>query len=66
MDANGQCFNRYRLVAERRSMAGPYAIGKVVRIRETPTKTTTETAYYLLGAALSPDRLNEVARQHWA
>jgi predicted transposase YbfD/YdcC len=47
-------------------MAGPYrAIGKVVRIRETPAKTTTETAYYLLSAALSPDRLYEVARQHW-
>ena len=41
------------------------AIGKVVRIRETPAKTTTETAYYLLSVALSPDRLNEVVRQHW-
>jgi predicted transposase YbfD/YdcC len=44
---------------------GLTAIGKVVRIRETPTKTTTETAYYLLSAALSPERLNEVVRQHW-
>jgi predicted transposase YbfD/YdcC len=44
---------------------GLKAIGKVVRIRETPTKTTTETAYYLLSVALSPDRLNEVVRQHW-
>ena len=44
---------------------GLAAIGKVERIRETPEKTTTETAYYLLSAALSPERLNEVVRQHW-
>ena len=35
------------------------------RVRETPEKTTTETAYYLLSAALSPERFNEVVRQHW-
>lgn len=45
---------------------GLTAIGKVVRIRETAAKTTTETAYYLLSSALSPDRLNEVVRSHWA
>jgi predicted transposase YbfD/YdcC len=28
-------------------------------------KTTTETACYLLSRALSPERLNQVARQHW-
>ncbi len=44
---------------------GLKAVGKVVRTRETSTKTTTETAYYLLSAELSPERLNEVARQHW-
>jgi len=44
---------------------GLTAVGKVFRIRETPTKTTTETAYYLLSAPLSPARLNEVAREHW-
>jgi predicted transposase YbfD/YdcC len=44
---------------------GLTAVGKVVRIRETSTKTTTETAYYLLSAALSPERLNEVGRDHW-
>ncbi len=44
---------------------GLQAIGKVHRTRETATKTTTETAYYLLSAALSPDRLNEVVRSHW-
>ena len=41
------------------------AIGKVERVRETPEKTTTETAYYLLSVALSPERFNEVVRQHW-
>src|SRR5712664_2583151 len=44
---------------------GLKAIGKVVRTRETPDKTTTETAYYLLSAALSAERFNEVVRQHW-
>lgn len=44
---------------------GLKAIGKVVRVRETPDKTTTETAYYLLSAALSAERFREVVRQHW-
>jgi predicted transposase YbfD/YdcC len=44
---------------------GLKAIGKVVRLRETAEKTTTETAYYLLSRALSPERFNEVVRQHW-
>ena len=44
---------------------GLTAIGKVVRIRETPSKTTTETAYYLISTALSSERFNEVVRFHW-
>ena len=44
---------------------GLIAIGKVARIRETADKTTTETAYYLLSAPLSPERFNEVVRSHW-
>jgi predicted transposase YbfD/YdcC len=44
---------------------GLAAIGKVVRIRETADKTTTETAYYLLSTALSGERLGEVVRSHW-
>ena len=44
---------------------GLQAIGKVVRRREAGDQTTTETAYYLLSGALSPERLNEVARLHW-
>jgi predicted transposase YbfD/YdcC len=44
---------------------GLAAIGKVKRIRETADKTTTETAYYLLTTALSAERFNEVAREHW-
>jgi predicted transposase YbfD/YdcC len=45
---------------------GLAAVGKVVRIRETADKTTSETAYYLLSAALSPERFNQVVRQHWS
>jgi predicted transposase YbfD/YdcC len=44
---------------------GLKAVGKVVRVRETAEKTTTETAYYLLSRALSPERFSEVVRQHW-
>jgi predicted transposase YbfD/YdcC len=44
---------------------GLAAIGKVIRIRETAAKTTTETAYYLLSTALPAERFNEVAREHW-
>ena len=44
---------------------GLQAVGKVVRVRETAEKTTTETAYYLLSKPLTPERLNKVARQHW-
>ena len=42
------------------------AIGKVVRVRDPPPdKITTETAYYLLSAAFTADRFNEIVRQHW-
>jgi predicted transposase YbfD/YdcC len=44
---------------------GLAAIGKVVRTRETPGKITTETAYYLISAVLSGERLNDVVRCHW-
>ena len=44
---------------------GLTAIGKVVRVRETSGKTTTETAYYLISTALSSERFNEVVRFHW-
>lgn len=44
---------------------GLAAIGKVTRIREMAAKTTSETAYYLLSSALSPERFNEVVRSHW-
>ena len=44
---------------------GLAAVGKVERSRETAGKTTSETAYYLLSAALTPERFNEVVRSHW-
>src|SRR4051794_29649136 len=44
---------------------GLAAIGKLVRTRETKARTTTETAYYLLSSALSPERFNDVVRSHW-
>ena len=44
---------------------GLAAIGKVVRVRETADKTTTETAYYLLSQPMVPERLAEIVRAHW-
>jgi len=44
---------------------GLAAIAKVDRTRETKTKATSETAYYLLSAELSPERGNDVLRSHW-
>ena len=45
---------------------GLNAVGKVVRTREIGTKTTTETAYYLLSTPMTAERLGQVARAHWA
>ena len=48
---------------------GLEAIGKVTRVREATikgiSKTTTETAYYLLSTPLSPERFGQVVRAHW-
>ena len=44
---------------------GLAAIAKIVRTREFPTKTTTETAYYLLSTPLTAERCNAVVRSHW-
>jgi predicted transposase YbfD/YdcC len=44
---------------------GLAAIAKIVRTREVPTKTTTETAYYLLSTPLTAERCNAVVRSHW-
>jgi predicted transposase YbfD/YdcC len=35
-------------------------------VRETTTKTTTETAYYLLSTPMSAQRFGQVVRAHWA
>ena len=42
------------------------AVGRITRRRELANEVTEETAYYLLSDALSPTRMMEVARQHWA
>jgi predicted transposase YbfD/YdcC len=54
-----------KALCEMHGWPGLVAIGKVVRIRESTEKISTETAYYLLSTALSPERLNEVVRSHW-
>jgi predicted transposase YbfD/YdcC len=45
---------------------GLVCIGKITRTRETAMKTEVETAYYLLSKTMTAERLNEVARSHWA
>lgn len=44
---------------------GRAAIGKIERARETPDKTTHETAHFLLSTAFSPERFLQVVRSHW-
>ena len=50
---------------DRHRWPGLQAIGKVCRIRETTAGRTAETAYYLLSAPVTPDRLNVIVRHHW-
>jgi predicted transposase YbfD/YdcC len=50
---------------ERHAWPGLAAIGRVVRTREVSTKSSTETAYYLLSTPLSAERFGEVTRAHW-
>lgn len=45
---------------------GLAAIGKITRTREMNGKTTSETAYYLLSATVTPERLGQIVRAHWA
>ena len=50
---------------ERHAWPGLAAIGKVARTREAGGKIGRETAYFLLSAALPPERFGEVVRAHW-
>ena len=50
---------------ERHDWPGLEAIAKVNRIRESGTKLTTETAFYLLSTPLSARRFGAVVRGHW-
>ena len=52
-------------LSETHQWPGLAAVGKVERTREIGGKTTGETAYYLLSTVLTPERFNEVAREHW-
>jgi predicted transposase YbfD/YdcC len=51
---------------EHHQWPGLKAIGKIVRTRETGSKITTETAYYLLSTEMTAERFGEVAKAHWA
>ena len=62
---NGMISTDISWLQEDHKWPGLAAVGKVVRLRETADKTTTETAYYLLSAAMTPERFGEVVRSHW-
>lgn len=51
---------------ENHNWPGLKAIGKINRSREIDGKTTSETAYYLLSTAVTPERFAQIARSHWA
>jgi predicted transposase YbfD/YdcC len=48
---------------------GLRALGRVIRMRQTTAKgvlqKSTENAYYMLSAPLTPERLGHVVRSHW-
>jgi len=50
---------------EHHAWPGLRAIGKVAAARETPTKTSVETRYFLMSQALTPERFLAVVRAHW-
>ena len=45
---------------------GLTAIGKIYSTREMGETTSTETRYYLLSAAFTAARFNDIVRSHWA
>ncbi len=73
---HGRIEQRVALVAseidwlqDRYRWPGLTAVGRIIRSRQTLAgqmpKKTTETAYYLLSSALTPERLGHVVRSHW-
>ena len=44
---------------------GLQAVGKITATRESDGKATTQTRYYLLSRADTPERFNGVVRSHW-
>ena len=44
---------------------GLQAVGKITATREIDLKETSETRYYLLSRADTPERFNNVVRSHW-
>ena len=51
---------------ERHHWPGLGAIGQVTYMRETGGKQTSRSRYFLLSAALKPERFLEVTRAHWS
>ena len=45
---------------------GLSAVGRVTRRRDLADEVTEESAYYLLSEAMTPERMIDVTRQHWA
>ena len=52
-------------LVETHGWPGLKAVGRIVRTVETQEKTTTEAAYHLLSAPMSPERYAECVRAHW-
>ena len=50
---------------ERHCWPGLQAVGKITARRQQGGKTSTETRYYLLSQAFTPQRFNDIVRSHW-
>ena len=58
--------DEFAWLKEAHGWPGLAAVGKVIRTRETDGKTTSDTAYYLLSATVTPERFTQIVRANWA
>ena len=52
-------------LAETHGWPGLAAVGKITASRESDSKATTTTRYYLLSKPLAAQRFNDIVRAHW-
>ena len=51
---------------ERHQWPGLAAVGKITASRQEGGRTNAESRYYLLSRTFSPERFNDIVREHWS